>query len=49
MDQTAFEALSNNIREKRAVVGIFGLGYVGLPLILRFVDAGFRAIELRHR
>ena len=44
MDQTAFEALSNKIREKDAVVGIFGLGYVGLPLILRFVDAGFRAI-----
>ena len=44
MDQTAFEALSEKIREKRAVVGIFGLGYVGLPLILRFVDAGFRAI-----
>ncbi len=44
MDQTAFEALSKKIHEKRAVVGIFGLGYVGLPLILRFVDAGFRAI-----
>ena len=44
MDQTAFEALSKKIREKRAVVGIFGLGYVGLPLIIRFADAGFRAI-----
>ena len=44
MDQTAVEALSKKIHEKRAVVGIFGLGYVGLPLILRFVDAGFRAI-----
>lgn len=44
MNQTAFEALSKKIHEKRAVVGIFGLGYVGLPLILRFVDAGFRGI-----
>lgn len=44
MDQTAFKLLSKKIYEKRAVVGIFGLGYVGLPLILRFADAGFRAI-----
>jgi len=44
VDQTAFKLLSKKIYEKRAVVGIFGLGYVGLPLILRFADAGFRAI-----
>ena len=44
MDQTAFELLSTKIHAKRAVVGIFGLGYVGLPLLLRFVDVGFKAI-----
>ena len=32
------------IREKTAVVGIVGLGYVGLPLIRAFVAAGFRTI-----
>lgn len=32
------------IATKKAVVGIAGLGYVGLPLGLRFVDAGFRVI-----
>ncbi len=44
MDQEIFEALSKKILEKHAVVGVFGLGYVGLPLFLRFVGAGFRAI-----
>lgn len=32
------------VRAKRAVVGIIGLGYVGLPLALRFCEAGFRVI-----
>ena len=44
MDQTPFESLSRKIHARHAVVGIFGLGYVGLPLILRFVEAGFKAI-----
>jgi UDP-N-acetyl-D-glucosamine dehydrogenase len=38
------EALIERIRAKTAVVGIVGLGYVGLPLICRFADAGFRTI-----
>lgn len=32
------------IRAKEAVVGIIGLGYVGLPLALSFVRAGFSVI-----
>jgi UDP-N-acetyl-D-glucosamine dehydrogenase len=32
------------IRSKEAVIGVVGLGYVGLPLVLRFVEAGFHAI-----
>ncbi len=32
------------IDEKKAIVGIIGLGYVGLPLVKAFIDAGFRAI-----
>ena len=31
-------------REKQAVVGIIGLGYVGLPLARAFAKAGFRVI-----
>lgn len=32
------------INSKKAVIGIVGLGYVGLPLVLRFADVGFNII-----
>ena len=38
------EKLIERIRAKMAVVGVVGLGYVGLPLICRFADAGLRTI-----
>ena len=37
-------ALEQAIRDKTAVVGVVGLGYVGLPLIRAFVAAGFRTM-----
>ena len=36
--------LEQAIRDKSAVVGMIGLGYVGLPLTGAFVSAGFRTI-----
>ncbi|MBN1375976.1 MAG: nucleotide sugar dehydrogenase [Dehalococcoidia bacterium] len=33
--------LENKIKDKSAEIGIVGLGYVGLPLALAFVEAGF--------
>ena len=36
--------LETLIREKRAKIGVVGLGYVGLPLIRAFVAAGFRTL-----
>ena len=36
--------LLEKIRSRQARVGIIGLGYVGLPLTLRFVEAGFRTM-----
>ena len=33
-----------SIRDKSALVGVIGLGYVGLPLINAFVSAGFRTL-----
>jgi len=33
--------LENRIKNKSAEIGIVGLGYVGLPLALAFVEAGF--------
>jgi UDP-N-acetyl-D-glucosamine dehydrogenase len=36
--------LEKAIRQKKAVVGVIGLGYVGLPLIRAFVAAGYRTM-----
>ena len=33
-----------SIESRRAVVGVLGLGYVGLPLASAFVEAGFRVL-----
>jgi len=35
------------ITERRARVGVVGLGYVGLPLVVEFANADFAAIVLR--
>ena len=34
--------LLDRIHSKNAVIGMVGLGYVGLPLVLRFAEAGYR-------
>ena len=36
------ETLIESLKEKKARVGILGLGYVGLPLAVVFAEAGFR-------
>ncbi len=36
--------LSERIQTKMAKVGVIGLGYVGLPLIQAFIDAGFSTL-----
>ncbi len=38
------DKLLKKIRDKEAVVGIIGLGYVGLPLVREFLKAGFKVI-----
>jgi UDP-N-acetyl-D-glucosamine dehydrogenase len=38
--------LLSRIEDKTAVIGIIGLGYVGLPLMLRFAEVGFRVLGL---
>jgi len=43
MDSIA-ENLLEKIANKSAVIGVFGLGYVGLPLAIRFAGAGFPVI-----
>lgn len=32
------------IQDKTAIIGIIGLGYVGLPLVFRFAEAGFKVM-----
>ncbi|WP_339733711.1 nucleotide sugar dehydrogenase [uncultured Gimesia sp.] len=36
--------LEQAIKDKTAIIGIIGLGYVGLPLIDAFVNSGFKAM-----
>src|ERR1041384_1754713 len=37
-------SLKDRIRAHDCPVGVVGLGYVGLPLVLRFGEVGFRVI-----
>ena len=34
--------LVDKIESKEAIIGIIGLGYVGLPLMIRFIEVGYR-------
>ena len=38
------EALLRKLRERDATIAVVGLGYVGLPLALRFAEVGFRVL-----
>lgn len=39
-------SIIEKIKKKEAVIGIVGLGYVGLPLMLRYNDIGFRVLGI---
>lgn len=41
---TALERLTRKIEDRSAVIGIVGLGYVGLPLTLRYSGVDFRVL-----
>ena len=36
--------LKEKLKTKNAVIGILGLGYVGLPLVLRYADVGYKVL-----
>jgi len=38
------QQLIGKIHRKEAVIGVVGLGYVGLPLVLRFSEMGYRVL-----
>ena len=38
--------LLEKLESKSAVIGIVGLGYVGLPLMLRYIEAGYKVLGI---
>ncbi len=40
----AYDSLYGFIEKKTAKIGIIGLGYVGLPIVLRFCEEGFKVV-----
>ena len=38
--------LLDRLNNREALIGIIGLGYVGLPLMLRFNEVGYRVLGL---
>lgn len=40
------EQIRKKINAKSARIGVIGLGYVGLPLSLEFVRAGYRVVGI---
>ncbi len=40
-DNRTFEALLQKIEARKAAIGVIGLGYVGLPLVIEFHKAGY--------
>lgn len=42
--RSALSELEYGIDTRQATVGVVGLGYVGMPLIRAFVNAGFKSL-----
>ncbi len=43
-DTRMIQQLLEKIRTKKALIGVVGLGYVGLPLVREFIRAGMKVI-----
>jgi UDP-N-acetyl-D-mannosaminuronate dehydrogenase len=46
MTQTHQTQIIDRFNSRQAVIGIVGLGYVGLPLMLRYTGVGFRVLGI---
>jgi UDP-N-acetyl-D-glucosamine dehydrogenase len=46
MTQTHQTQMIDRFNSRQAVIGIVGLGYVGLPLMLRYTGVGFRVLGI---
>jgi UDP-N-acetyl-D-glucosamine dehydrogenase len=38
------QKIVQKIKSKKAVIGVIGLGYVGLPIMIRFAEEGFKVL-----
>ena len=38
--------LIDNLKDKSATIGILGLGYVGLPLLIRYAEVGYKVLGI---
>ncbi len=38
------QRIAQKIKSKKTVIGIIGLGYVGLPVVIRFAEEGFKVL-----
>ncbi|HAT29414.1 MAG TPA: UDP-N-acetyl-D-glucosamine dehydrogenase [Janthinobacterium sp.] len=45
-ENKTLERLVSKFNDGTAIIGIVGLGYVGLPLMLRYVDVGFKVLGI---
>jgi UDP-N-acetyl-D-glucosamine dehydrogenase len=46
MTQQTKHELVKRLEKKTALIGIVGLGYVGLPLMLRYIEVGYRVLGI---
>lgn len=44
MSNLILKELINKLKKRKAYIGIYGLGYVGLPLAIRYAEKGYRVI-----
>lgn len=45
-EQVTKDSLVAKLKERKATIGIVGLGYVGLPLALRYAEVGYPVVGL---
>ena len=45
-ETTTFKNLLNSLRNKKATIGIIGMGYVGLPLAIAYAESGFKVLGI---
>lgn len=41
---STYNNLLDLIKKRRALIGVIGLGYVGLPIVIRFCEEGFKVV-----